>query len=206
MERSVERRSCPAPLPTLAPRPTRPTRPTLSPRSPRSPRERLSRHSWTSVVGGLPLSDGQRVSTLNGRGYTDWYLLGDSIGSLQLGVDGRGSGNIAALVAMQGVIPIDGGCVEADLPSAEGGTGARPGAGGAGGAAAAAAALMSGRWSRSGSATRQGEYQREWSSGTDPIPGSSTAACVASCARRRRRGHQTVTALKDSVDCSDTAS
>ena len=80
------------------------------------------------MVGGLPLSDGQRVSTLNGRGYTDWYLLGDSIGSLQLGVDGRGSGNIAALVAMQGVIPIDGGCVEADLPSAEGGTGARPGA------------------------------------------------------------------------------
>ena len=80
------------------------------------------------------MSDGQRVSTLNGRDYTDWYLLGDSIGSLQLGVDGRGSGNIAALVAMQGVIPIDGGCVEADLPSAEGGTGARPGAGGAGGA------------------------------------------------------------------------
>ncbi len=89
------------------------------------------------MVGGLPLSDGQRVSTLNGRGYTDWYLLGDSIGSLQLGVDGRGSGNIAALVAMQGVIPIDGGCVEADLPSAEGGTGARPGAGGAGGAGGA---------------------------------------------------------------------
>lgn len=88
--------------------------PTLSPRP--------SRHSWTSVVGGLPSSDGQRVSTLQGRCYPnlDWYLLDDS--SRNLGVDGRGSssGNIAALVAMQGVIPIEDVCVEGSASSLDG--------------------------------------------------------------------------------------
>ena len=77
--------------------------PPLSPIS--SPRP--SRHSWTSVVGGLPQSDGQRVTTINGRycPSLDRYLLDGSLESL--GLDGRGS-NLAALVAMQGVIPIDG--------------------------------------------------------------------------------------------------